>query len=344
MDLVLSICDDLLLDKVWAVLLPASAFASSPSASFIQAAVNSSSYVSIVASQSKWSNLISYIPHPPLPIEQLASPASPSSSLVSAWPRNYVPRQVLSLLVLTLIGIHFLYFSFAWLSYKFFFNHEMMKHPRFLKNQVKMEIQTSLKAFPAMTLLTLPWFQGEVMGYSLLYDNVADYGWPYFFFSIIWFLVFTDFGIYWVHRWEHHPICYKWLHKPHHKWIIPTPFASHAFHPLDGYLQSVPYHLFIFLFPLQRILYLGLFVFVNFWSILIHDSDMITGHPFEKVINGPAHHTLHHLYFTVNYGQYFTWADRMGNSYRQPKSELDPLLEVHTAESKKEKEALGKEQ
>jgi len=50
---------------------------------------------------------------------------------------------------------------------------------------------------------------------------------------------------------------------------VPTPFASHAFHPLDGYLQSVPYHLFIFLFPLHRWLYLALFVFVNFWSILV---------------------------------------------------------------------------
>jgi len=30
---------------------------------------------------------------------------------------------------------------------------------------------------------------------------------------------------------------------------------------------------------------------------------MITGHIFEKAINGPAHHTLHHIYFTVNYGQ-----------------------------------------
>lgn len=30
---------------------------------------------------------------------------------------------------------------------------------------------------------------------------------------------------------------------------------------------------------------------------------MITGHPLENIINGPAHHTLHHLYFTVNYGQ-----------------------------------------
>jgi hypothetical protein len=38
---------------------------------------------------------------------------------------------------------------------------------------------------------------------------------------------------------------------------------------------------------------------------------MVTGHLFEKVINGPAHHTLHHLYFTVNYGQVSylpTWA------------------------------------
>jgi sterol desaturase/sphingolipid hydroxylase (fatty acid hydroxylase superfamily) len=53
---------------------------------------------------------------------------------------------------------------------------------------------------------------------------------------------------------------------------VPTPFASHAFHPLDGYLQSVPYHLFIFLFPLHRWLYLGLFVFVNFWSILVRSA------------------------------------------------------------------------
>ncbi|PCH42137.1 fatty acid hydroxylase [Wolfiporia cocos MD-104 SS10] len=336
MDIVLSISDDLFLDKVWASILPVSAF-TPPSSAFLQASLNSSSHLPIVASEatSKWSHLISYIPHPPLPaeLESLALLSQPAS----AWPRDYVPRQLISLFSLTLVGVHILYFVFAWLSYKFIFNHEMMKHPRFLKNQVRQEIIHSLKAFPMMILLTLPWFQGEIMGYSKLYDNVEEYGWAYLIFSIVWFLVFTDFGIYWIHRWEHHPLWYKWLHKPHHKWIVPTPFASYAFHPLDGYFQSIPYHLFIYLFPLHRMLYLGLFVLVNFWSILIHDSDMITGHPLEKVINGPAHHTLHHLYFTVNYGQYFTWADRMGNSYRQPKSELDPLKEVHDAQ-KKEKQ------
>ena len=44
------------------------------------------------------------------------------------------------------------------------------------------------------------------------------------------------------------------------------------------------------------------------------------------------------------HAQYFTWADRMGNSYRQPKSELDPMLEVKALEAKKQKAALGKEQ
>ncbi|KAH7879987.1 fatty acid hydroxylase [Lentinula edodes] len=261
-------------------------------------------------------------------------------STLSAWPRSYMPRQILSLSVLTLIGIHLLYFLVASFSYYFIFNHDMMLHPRFLPNQVRKEIRTSLKAFPLMTLLTLPWFLGEVRGWSRLYTNVDDMdmsligdfgGWGsavYMVFSAVWFLVFTDSCIYWIHRLLHHPLLYKPLHKLHHKWIIPTPFASHAFHPVDGYLQSVPYHLYAVLFPIHRLLFLGLFVAVNFWSIFIHDSDMITGNPLEKVINGPAHHTLHHIYFTVNYGQYFTWMDRAGSSYRHPDASLDPLLEV----------------
>lgn len=68
---------------------------------------------------------------------------------------------------------------------------------------------------------------------------------------------------------------------------------------------------------------------------------MITDHPLETIINGPAHHTLHHMFFTVNYGQYFTWADRMGGSYRQPAKELDPMLDVQAAEAKKKQ---GKDQ
>lgn len=139
------------------------------------------------------------------------------------------------------------------------------------------------------------------------------------------FLLFTDFCIYWIHRWLHIPAIYKRLHKPHHKWVVPTPFASLAFHPLDGYAQSVPYHLVVFILPVHKWIYLGLFVIINLWTIVIHDGDMISGHLLEKYINSPAHHTLHHMYFTCNYGQYFTWADSWGGSYRPPRPDLDPI-------------------
>ncbi|KIY43871.1 C5-sterol desaturase [Fistulina hepatica ATCC 64428] len=317
MDFVLAQCNEYFLDKVWAALVPLSAFVSSPEA---YETLNATSLV-----PSKYLQLVSTLPHPPLPESLTAIQAT----TISAWPRDYMPRQLLSVFVITLIGIHVLYFSAAWFSYTCIFNHDIMRHPKFLKDQVKLEIMCSIKAFPVMTILTLPWFEAEILGYSKLYDGPDTYGWPYFFFSILLYLLFTDFGIYWAHRWLHWPTVYKLLHKPHHKWIIPTPFASHAFHPVDGYLQSVPYHLFIFVFPMHRLLYLSMFGFVNFWSILIHDSDMITGHPLEKIINGPAHHTLHHMYFTVNFGQYFTWADRTGNSYRQPLASDDPLVEVY---------------
>jgi len=241
-------------------------------------------------------------------------------------------RQCISLYGITYLGILLLYFSFASLSYFTFFNHDMKKHPRFLKNQVRLEIESSLNAFAPLDALTLPWFLAEVRGHSMLYDHIGDYGIAYALFSIPLFLVFTDFCIYWVHRLEHHPRLYKYIHKPHHKWIVPTPFASHAFHPIDGYLQSLPYHIFVFIFPLHRFIYMGLFVFVNCWSILIHDSDMICNSPLEKIINGPSHHTLHHLHFNVNYGQYFTGCDRMGGSYRAPKAEDDPYLDVQKAE------------
>lgn len=60
---------------------------------------------------------------------------------------------------------------------------------------------------------------------------------------------------------------------------------------------------FVFICPMHKQLYLFLFVMVQVWTIFIHDGDMISGSWWEKYINSPAHHTLHHLYFTCNYGQ-----------------------------------------
>lgn len=125
-----------------------------------------------------------------------------------------------------------------------------------------------------MSGTTMPLFSLEVRGHSKLYMYIDGvWGWAFVAFSLITFLMFTDCFIYWTHRGLHHKRLYKYFHKDHHRWKVPNPFASHAFHPLDGFLQSMPYHVYPFLFPLHKVLYLVLFVFVNFWTVSIHDAD-----------------------------------------------------------------------
>ncbi|KAK8138930.1 C-5 sterol desaturas-like protein [Apiospora sp. TS-2023a] len=193
------------------------------------------------------------------------------------------------------------YYGFSTLSYIFVFDKETTKHPKYLKNQIRLEMRQATSGIKLYDLTEA--------GPGLWY-NVVQF--PFF-------LLFTDFLVYWIHRGLHHKLVYKTLHKPHHRWIMPTPYASHAFHPLDGFAQSILYHLFPFLFPLQKVSYVALFVFVNLWTILIHDGEYVANSPF---INGAACHTMHHLYFNYNYGQYTTLWDRLGGSYRRPNAEL----------------------
>lgn len=214
-----------------------------------------------------------------------------------------------------LFGI-LLYFIFASLSYWLVFDKKTMEHPKYLKNQITLEIKQTMAAMPLMSVCTAFLMLFEVRGWTKLYDVADDAPFPaYNWLQFPFFIMFTDFCIYWIHRWLHHPLIYKRLHKPHHKWIMPTPFASHAFHPLDGFAQSVPYHIFPFLFPLQKMAFVMLFVFVNFWTILIHDGEFVSDNP---VVNGAACHSIHHLAFNYNYGQYTTLWDRLGGSYRKP--------------------------
>uniref|UniRef100_A0A8C8F5N8 Fatty acid hydroxylase domain-containing protein n=1 Tax=Oncorhynchus tshawytscha TaxID=74940 RepID=A0A8C8F5N8_ONCTS len=236
----------------------------------------------------------------------------------SSWPEDGALRQIISLLVVTNLGAAVLYLGLGWLSYHFIFDHNLMKHPQFLKNQVRREIKYAMTSLPIISIPTVALFFFEVRGYSKLYDHVEEST-----------MVIQRGHMF--HMLSH-------FHKPHHVWKIPTPFASHAFHPLDGFLQGLPYHIYPFLFPLHKVLYLALYIFVNIWTVSIHDGDYRVPGPLQEVVNGAAHHTDHHLFFDVNYGQYFTLWDRIGGSYRNPsvlegKGPLDCIRRL-TAEGK----------
>jgi lathosterol oxidase len=195
--------------------------------------------------------------------------------------------------------------SFASIDYWFFFDKSVQYHKHYLKNQVAKEITVALTSVPTMALLTMPFFLLEVRGHSRLYDELRS---PLEeLLSVIAYLLFTDFGIYWIHRGLHLPFLYP-IHKTHHRWVVSTPFASHAFHPVDGWAQSLPYHIYVMLFPMHKVVYMVMFVLVNVWTISIHDR--VYNYK-GNIINGAEHHTIHHSKFNYNYGQYFTLWDRL---------------------------------
>ena len=89
--------------------------------------------------------------------------------------------------------------------------------------------------------------------------------------------------------------------------------------------------------------YLGLFVFVNIWTVSIHDGDYRVPKVLQPLINGSAHHTDHHLLYNYNYGQFFTLWDRLGGSFRIPNAfeGNGPMDTIKALE--KEREATKKE-
>ncbi|ESO04503.1 hypothetical protein HELRODRAFT_92484 [Helobdella robusta] len=236
------------------------------------------------------------------------------------WLEDYWLRQFISLNLIATCGGYLLYLIVGSFSYIFIFNKDLLRHPLTLKNQPWLEMCCTFKSLPVMGFLSAVVFLLEVRGHSKLYDSIEDskFGAMAIVFSSIMFILFTDCLIYFIHKYLHHPLIYSTIHKPHHKWKVTTPFASHSFHPIDGFSQSLPYHIYVFLFPMHKFTYLILYILVNIWSVSIHDGDYRIPVLLQDVINGAAHHTDHHLFYNYNYGQYFTFWDRVCGTYKTP--------------------------
>lgn len=239
-----------------------------------------------------------------------------------------VPRTSLSDLGVSLaasylvhcVGGILFYLASAGLSFLYFFHlrkelfyPDTLPKDFSLKKQVINEISYAIWSIPIMAVLLSPFPLLLINGYGMVYERVEDYGWAYLFFSMFFFLFFTDGCIYFIHRALHHPMLYKRIHKPHHRYKYTTPFSSHSFHPLDGFGQGIPYYIFALLFPIQKQVFSFMFVIVNLWTVSIHDQvDFFGG----GILNSTGHHTIHHELFIYNYGQYFTLWDRLFGTYK----------------------------
>lgn len=176
-------------------------------------------------------------------------------------------------------------------------------------------IRWSIYGIVGNALLLLPIQVLVARGYSRVYADVSAHGWLYLPFSLVAVILFAETGIYWIHRALHVQPLFRWLHRFHHKYREPTPAISFSFHPLDSFLQSTPYHIFAFLFPLHDAIYVGLIGFAALWALLIHSRVSWVA---PSLVNNTGCHTAHHWYYRYNYGNYFTLWDRLAGTYFDP--------------------------
>ncbi len=193
------------------------------------------------------------------------------------------------------------------------------------REEIKKSLKWSFYSVSGNVVLMMPIHFAIASGYSKLYTDVSEYGWGWMIGQVVLLLIITETLIYWTHRALHGDFLYKHIHKSHHQFVVTTPWAGVAFNPLDSFAQALPHHLCVFLFPMHFGVYVASVSFVTLWAVMIHDR--LSFMPW-RGINYTGHHTLHHWLYDCNYGQFFTFWDRIGGTYRDPENQPDVPEEV----------------
>lgn len=229
-----------------------------------------------------------------------------------------LPNDPLTVFLSLSLGALGLFFVLAGLSYLTFFVLKKDRfHPSYVadKAENRSAIKWSIIGIVGNAVLIAPIHYVIAHGHSKLYYSMSDYGWGYFLASIAMMLIVSETFIYWVHRALHWGPLYRRLHYIHHRYQKPTSFVGLAFNPLDSFLQGLPHHVSVFLFPMHIGLYMFSLAFVATWAVLIHDRVSFVRWGW---VNNTGRHTLHHWYYDYNFGQYTTFWDRLCGTHRSP--------------------------
>jgi sterol desaturase/sphingolipid hydroxylase (fatty acid hydroxylase superfamily) len=218
------------------------------------------------------------------------------------------------------LAIAFPFFAVFWWVWKQRFQHlRIQAKQRNTPTLLKYEIKHSTITLLIFAVIDVMLYVAQTAGITQLYTSISEYGWFYFFFSILLMIVLHDAWFYFTHRFMHHPQLFKHFHSVHHKSTDPSPFAAFSFHPLEALVEAGVYVIFSFLFP------------VNIWALYVWQITQMTlnviGHLgyeiYPKGLNThwlfkwktpSTHHNMHHSHFSGNYGLYFTWWDKIFNT------------------------------
>jgi Delta7-sterol 5-desaturase len=181
---------------------------------------------------------------------------------------------------------------------------------------IQRDIQLSVLSAGVFALAAALIMSAYSSGITRLYSDSQQYGLWYLGISYGGVLILQDAYFYFTHRLFHQPALFSWLHKGHHRSRYPTPWTSFAFDPLEAIVQALFLAAIVFLIPLHFITLLAVLTTMTVWAVLNHIGiDRLPlsfpHHWLGKWFIGPAHHSIHHLKYTLHYGLYFTFWDNL---------------------------------
>ncbi len=164
--------------------------------------------------------------------------------------------------------------------------------------QIRREI-----AYSGVSVLVFGLVIGAISGYgiapyTLVYLDVARYGWAYFWLSIALVILAHDTYFYWTHRLMHTRALFRIFHGVHHLSRNPTPWTAYAFHPLESLVQALGLVLIIFIIPLHPtalLIFHTISTAVNVYGHLGYElyPKGWSQHPLGRWINTSVAHNAH---------------------------------------------------
>ncbi|CAN7741781.1 sterol desaturase family protein [Variovorax sp. LjRoot175] len=156
-------------------------------------------------------------------------------------------------------------------------------------------------------------------GRLCLYTDITRFGPLYLLVSFVALVLAHDTWFYWTHRWMHHPVVFRLLHRTHHRSVAPTPWAAYSFAPAEAVVQAVFLTLTLLVLPLHPLV-----IFVFLLHMIVRN---VLGHAgiemmprrwlagrWGRWLTTTLHHDMHHAGGRYNYGLYFTCWDRLGGT------------------------------
>lgn len=154
----------------------------------------------------------------------------------------------------------------------------------------------------------------ETYGISLLYTDMAGYGWLWWALSLPIYIMLWDLVFYLGHIVLHMPWVYKKSHFRHHACRPPVPWSGIAIDPLETLLSGIlPYVVPLFILPFHVYTVYALNIGLMVWATVVHSSMNFVGN---TVMLSTKDHNLHHAYGLKNFnlGAVFTFWDRIGGT------------------------------